>query len=421
MPQGCDGQSPSLPLDLDLTPIQRKPIRLADATVAAVASLAPGPTAAVQSPAASIVVVTYNNLLFTQMCLASVLGNTAGDFEVIVVDNASTDGTAAYVEAVARMNPRVRLFRNAENCGFAAANNRGLAAANGRFLVLLNNDTIVPPNWLGQLIAHLVDSSIGLVGPVTNRIGNEAEIKTSYRTYGQMLSFATGRKGDASDIDTACMFCLAMRRDTYAAIGPLDVRFGIGMFEDDDYCIRAREAGYRVVCAEDCFVHHFGQASFGLLAAAGEYGDLFDRNRRLFEAKWRRPWRSHEIRPDSAYRTMVERVHEAVLENTEPGAAVLVVSKGDDTLLQLADRVAKHFPCSADGSYSGFHPRSGTEVLAHLNLAEAHYLVIPSTSAWWLDHYRELAEHLRHRRAFADDACQIFSLTPQPAATGGEA
>ena len=67
------------------------------------------------------------------------------------------------------------------------------------------------------------------------------------------------------------------------------------MFEDDDYSARVRQAGYRVICAEDAFVHHFGQASFKRLSAA-EYQAIWDRNQRLFEEKWGRPWQPHHPR-----------------------------------------------------------------------------------------------------------------------------
>jgi GT2 family glycosyltransferase len=92
------------------------------------------------------------------------------------------------------------------------------------------------------------------------------------------------------------MFCLAMRRDVYERVGPLDERFEVGMFEDDDYALRARHAGYRVVCAEDAFVHHFGEVSFNKLKPSGEYEQLFAANRRRFEEKWGTPWEPHRAR-----------------------------------------------------------------------------------------------------------------------------
>lgn len=251
-------------------------------------------------PLVSIVVVSYFNAPLTRLCLESILARqTWPRIEVIVVDNASTDETRAYLRYLARVRPEVRVILNGENRGFAAANNQGLAIARGDYLVLLNNDTVVPRGWLEPLLARLDDPAVGLVGPVTNFAGNEARIDVDYSSLDQMEAFAERyvreHAGRTFDIPVLAMFCVAMRRDTFARIGPLDERFGVGMFEDDDYCRRAHAAGLRTLCVEDAFVHHFGQAAFKKLIETGEYGRLWAANQRYFESKWG-DWTPHRHR-----------------------------------------------------------------------------------------------------------------------------
>jgi GT2 family glycosyltransferase/glycosyltransferase involved in cell wall biosynthesis len=254
-------------------------------------------------PSVSIVIVTWNNLEYTKLCLESLVeGTFYPDCELVIVDNASGDGTVAWIETLPPERIPIRLLRNETNRGFAAAVNQGLAAATGEVLIILNNDTMVPPGWLTRLTRHLADPHTGLVVPVTNFSGNESRIDVSYRDPADMRAaakrYVEAHEGEAFDIDVAAMYCTAMRRDVFEALGPLDERFGIGMFEDDDYSRRARAAGYRVLCAEDAFVHHFGEASFSLLPNP-EYRALFDENRRRFEEKWGEPWKEHKGRAGS--------------------------------------------------------------------------------------------------------------------------
>jgi GT2 family glycosyltransferase/glycosyltransferase involved in cell wall biosynthesis len=243
----------------------------------------------------SIIIITYNNLELTKLCLKSVILNTDyPNYEVIVVDNHSTDGTRAYLQFMAERHPHLRIILNDANEGFARANNQGLEASTGDDLVLLNNDTIVPRGWLSRLVRHLRHNEVGMVGPVSNFVGNEARIEVDYQTWEEMESFARQhtRKhdGQGADIQMLGMFCVAMRRDVYTQVGPLDEQFGLGMFEDDDYAHRVRLKGYRVICAADAFVHHFGQASFKKLIETGEYNPLFERNLKTFESKWQVKW-----------------------------------------------------------------------------------------------------------------------------------
>lgn len=250
------------------------------------------------TPRASIIIVTYNNLALTKLCFESLFRHTEyPNYEVIVVDNLSSDGTPEYLQALAQQQPQLKVILNPGNYGFAKANNQGIAAASGEYLVLLNNDTIVPPGWLSRLLRHLHDPQIGLAGPVTNSIGNEAKIPVPYRSWLEMCAFTRQQTWQhhqlAADIHVLAMYCVALRRAVFDQIGPLDEQFGIGMFEDDDYSVRIRQAGLRVLCAADVFIHHFGQAAFGKLIKSGAYDQIFDENRRRYEAKWG-AWQPHQ-------------------------------------------------------------------------------------------------------------------------------
>ncbi len=241
-------------------------------------------------PFASIIIVSCGQWRHTQACLEQLLACLPPSrSEVIVVDNGSTDGSRQGLFGWTRVDPRVRVVWNTENRGFAAACNQGLAFARGDVLVLLNNDVLVTPGWLRGLMRHLEDPAVGMVGPVTNSIGNEARIPVKYRDRAGLLRFASERRhshhGRHFDLALCAMFCAAMRRDTYEKVGPLDERFGEGLFEDDDYARRMRDLGLISRCAEDVFVHHFGSIT---LRALGwdRWRGLFEANRARFLEKW---------------------------------------------------------------------------------------------------------------------------------------
>jgi len=259
------------------------------------------PAVAACFPRASLVVVTFNSLALTRACLGSILTRTEWpNLEIFVVDNASGDGTREFLEELGIERPDLRLILNDTNAGFAAANNQALREATGEYLALLNNDTVVARGWLAGLIRHLASNpEVGLVGPVTNWIGNEAQIPVGYGKVSEMPAWAAEhmRKNDEKliPIRVLAMFCVAMKRETFELIGELDDRFGIGMFEDDDYALRIRRAGLELVCAEDVFVHHEGKAAFRGMEEH-RYQCLFAENRRRFEDKWGIRWKPHQYR-----------------------------------------------------------------------------------------------------------------------------
>ena len=193
------------------------------------------------------------------------------------------------------------------------------------------------------------------------------------------------------------------------------------MLEDDDYSLRAREAGYRTVCLHDVLVHHFGETSFGELVASGDYGRILEANKRRFEEKWGRPWEPYMRGRKPSYEAMTRRIRDVVAEKLPPEAVVLVVSRGDDALLELESRHGLHFPASADGRWAGHHPATSEEAVAQLEAmrqAGGQFLLFPSTGLWWLEHYRSFGEHLASRYAAVvrePDTCVIYALN----GTGG--
>ena len=255
---------------------------------------------ALAQPKVSVVVVTYNNLDLTKVCLDSL--DRCSDYpelELIVVDNASADDTPDYLRAWAAAGGNRRVILNADNRGFAGGNNQGLAAASGDYLVMLNNDTHVTPGWVATLVGHLRRTpALGLLGPVTNNIGNEARIDIRYADMEQMLQAAgdyTARHaGLLTPLHTAAFFCVAMPRHVYTKLGGLDEAFGIGMFEDDDYCRRVQQAGWQVACADDVFVHHHLSASFNQIKQEKRQA-MFEQNKAIYEAKWG-TWVPHRYR-----------------------------------------------------------------------------------------------------------------------------
>jgi GT2 family glycosyltransferase len=434
--RSCPGRPSLLPPDLILEPISRRPTVLPEATVRAVHDLPAGvgwaigaptpgpfdPSARDSYPCVSIVVITRDNLVFSKLCLESVLANTDyPHYELIVVDNGSGEELLSYLDQLTDHLPFIRVVRNETNRGFAAANNQGLALATGDRFVLLNNDTIVPHGWLTRLVRHLDDPRVGAVGPVTNRVGNEAQIETCYRTYAEFERFAReythSHAGGRLEIPMLVMFCLAMRRETHERVGPLDEQYHIGMFEDDDYAVRLRSRGYRLVCAEDAFVHHFGGVSLGSLLTSGQFQELLNDNRERFRRKWGIDWQPHRHRPGPAYLRLIAGIRQVVREVIPPGATVLVISKGDPDLLDLEGRDARHFPQDADGSFAGHHPAGSAEAIGHLESLHrdgAGYLLIPGPALWWLEHYAEFGRYLADigEEAFREtDLCVILRLS----------
>jgi GT2 family glycosyltransferase len=253
-----------------------------------------------RSPLVSILLLTYNSGEYIGPCLDSIRDKTAYPcYEIIAVDNQSGDGTADELKRRAADDSRIHLACLDRNHGFAGGNNIAAAMAKGEYILFLNPDTVVTWGWLDRLMRPVrKDPTIGLVAPVSNFSDTETKVNTYYRTLPEMEDFAFRQArekwGQSTPLEVAPLFRGLVPRKVWREVGQLDETFQIGMFEDDDFSFRVRKAGYRIVTAEDCFVHHFGHGSFGKLDPE-TFQKIYEENKRRFEAKWE-AWPPHKTR-----------------------------------------------------------------------------------------------------------------------------
>lgn len=239
----------------------------------------------------SIIIPAFNQLAYCRQCVGSILAHTEVPYKLILVDNGSTDGVSEYFDGV----PGATIVHTGRNLGFAAGVNAGWAHAEGHVL-LLNSDTIVPRvsgDWLGRLVRALTSSSdIGMVGPRSNCVSGSQQIDgLDLNSIDAINAVAEARaseyEGDLRDVARLVGFCLLIRDKVAQDIGPLDEGYGIGNYEDDDYCVHVLRAGWRICIAEDCFVFHYGGRTFlGMGIVDEQWKDLMAANRRRFTAKW---------------------------------------------------------------------------------------------------------------------------------------
>jgi len=209
----------------------------------------------------SIIVPVWNGYAYLPACLDALLAQDCADFEVIAVDNASTDGSA---DLVADSYSQVRLIRNRRNMGFAGGCNVGLQAAQGDVLVLLNQDTIARPGWLRSLVRALQEPRTGIVGcKILYPDGITIQHAGGWIQWPLGLSYHYGQ-GEQDigqwDVPRAVEYvtgaAMAFRRDVLDRVGSLDQDFRPGYYEDTDFCFRAREAGYEIWYSPDAILVH---------------------------------------------------------------------------------------------------------------------------------------------------------------------
>lgn len=306
----------------------------------------------------SIIVPVFNQFAMTARCLAALAGSTAVPYQLLVVDNASTDATAGYLAALERGHAALRdpalarpaghaspwlrgvpvalrVLRNAENRGFVDACNQAAAEAAGRYLCFLNNDTEPQPGWLDAMVAVAEgDPAVGAVGAKLlwpdGRIQEAGGVifrDAAPMRYGEGWHRFDPAGNYRREVDYCCGAALLVPRSLFAAAGGFDRRYAPAYFEDTDLCFTLRQMGYKVVYQPHAEVVHHEAATAGRDPSQGHRAFLVS-NRETFRAKWRdvleaRHWPKERYAP-------------LRVANRAPGSRILWV----DRLLPMRDRAS---------------------------------------------------------------------------------
>jgi GT2 family glycosyltransferase len=215
----------------------------------------------------SVLILSWNGETYLPDCLNAVMAQSHAPHEVILVDNASTDGS---VELVAANFPQVRIICNDEHLGFAGGMNVGLKEATGDIAVLLNQDTVVREDWLAELVKAVeADEHIGIAGcKILYTDGQTIQHAGGYLEYPLGLAhhygygeLDQGQWDQQREVEYVTGTAMAIRLEVLERIGYLDDDFFPAYFEDADLCLRARQAGYKVVYVPTAALLHHESAS----------------------------------------------------------------------------------------------------------------------------------------------------------------
>lgn len=241
-----------------------------------------------QNPQVTLVMVTHGCRDIVAEALATLAAHTEPDYELIIVDSASPDTTAVWIESHVR---GARFIRSDTNIGYGAGSNLGARHARAPLLLFLNPDVFVTPTWLPPLIEAMSQPRVGVAGPQLRYPNGRLQAAGS-------LVFRTGRTARYGDgdpnpdaaayryprtVDYVSGACLMTSRALFEQLDGFDPIFGLGYFEDTDLCFRIAELGHRVLYAPGSIVHHVRDASGGSRTLA----DTVARNHKVFEERWR--------------------------------------------------------------------------------------------------------------------------------------
>lgn len=238
-------------------------------------------------PFVSVVIVNYNGKGFLRQCIESVLGSEYPDFEIVLVDNASTDGSIQEIRDAFGRDTRLRIVISERNLLYTGGYNTGIRNAAGELIVCLNNDTEVDRRWLTHIAAVMQDASIGAAVPKILLYGTAPQridyVGAGIDRYGFAIGYGAGEVDNGSydqlrDVFYAGGTAMVLRRRVIEQVGVFDERFGMH-WEETDLSWRIRLAGYRIVVIPQAKVYHKGSLTMKKFSSKPDVAWYIKKNR----------------------------------------------------------------------------------------------------------------------------------------------
>jgi len=267
-------------------------------------------------PLVSLIIPTRNGLALLKQCIDSIMAKTSyRQFEILVVDNASDDPEIlAYFASLGRL-PNVRVLRDESPFNFSALNNRAAAVASGEYIGLVNNDIeVIADDWLGELLSIAQQPGVGVVGakllyPDNNLqhagvvLGLGGVAGHAFRMQGRHADGYFGRAKVISGYSAVTAACVLVKKSIYMEVSGLDEAHLAVAFNDVDFCLRVREAGYRNVWTPHALLYHHESASRGLEDTA-EKQARFESEVHYMHERW-----GEQLQADPAYSPNLTLAH----------------------------------------------------------------------------------------------------------------
>jgi len=231
-------------------------------------------------PLCSVIILNYNGKKYLKKCLDSLKKLNYPNYEVIFVDNASTDGS---VEFIKKNYPEIKLIENKFNLGFSEGNNVGIRKANGDYIVLFNNDVIIDKNWLNETIKIAKnDEKIGIVGGkiydynsnILQHVGGRLHKFTNFYLFTSEIGAGErdiGQYDEKREVDYVICTAILIKKNVIKGVGLMDKGFYPIYVEDIDLNYRVKEIGYKVIYVPSAKVWHKGSGTFGKISREKKY------------------------------------------------------------------------------------------------------------------------------------------------------